>query len=176
MKKLFLAAALLLALTAVQAQIRFGIKGGVNFSDLNGDIATSTRTGFHVGAIVEIKASPTFSIQPELVYSAQGAKITSSALREINYNYITVPVLLKYYVITDALSIEAGPQFAFLVNDNVGQTFKTKSFDFGAVGGVGLNITKSFFTQAHYVMGLSNTTSDAKITNRVIQLSLGYEF
>lgn len=176
MKNLIALALLLICILNTQAQIKLGIKAGANFSDLDGTFNSKMRTGFHAGAVLEIKAFSNFSIQPELLYSSQGAKFNSSTITEINYNYITVPVMAKYYLLTDIFSIEAGPQFAFLVNDNVGNTFKTQSFDFGAVGGVGLNITKSLFAQAHYVIGLSNTTTDANITNRVIQVSLGYFF
>lgn len=176
MKKLLIVALFLASVYDASAQLRFGIKAGPNFANLDGELNTSTRTSFHVGAVIEIKASQKFSIQPELVYSSQGAKVTAGTLTEINYNYMTVPVLVKYYLIADTFSIEAGPQFSFLIEDNVKNTFETKSFDFGAVGGVGINITKSLFVQAHYVIGLSDTSSDANVTNRVIQLSLGYNF
>ena len=63
---------------------------------------------------------------------------------------VTVPVLVKYYVLTDILSIDAGPQFAFLVDDNIDTPFsKSQSFDFAVVGGLGLDIGKSLFAQAH---------------------------
>ncbi|MBC7607186.1 MAG: PorT family protein [Burkholderiales bacterium] len=176
MKNFITLAIVLICTLNSQAQIKIGIKAGANFSNLDGTFNTKTRTGFHAGAVLEIKAFSNFSIQPEVLYSSQGAKFESSTISEINYNYITVPVLAKYYLLTDIFSIEAGPQFAFLVNDNVSNAFKTKSFDFGAVAGVGVNVTKSLFAQAHYVIGLSDTTTDANITNRVIQISVGYFF
>lgn len=175
MKKFFVLTLMMGAL-ASQAQVKIGIKAGANFADLDGNFDTSMKTGFHFGGVLEIKASPNFSIQPEVLYSMQGAKVTAAGLKDIEYSYITVPVLAKYYLITDVFSIEAGPQFAFLVDDNIDNTFKTESFDFGAVGGIGLNITKSFFAQAHYVVGLSDTSTNADVKNRVIQVSLGYNF
>jgi hypothetical protein len=176
MKKLFVLTLLLIGGFSAQSQLRIGLKAGANFSDLEGNFDTSMRTGFHFGGVLEIKAGQNFSIQPEVLYSMQGAKVTAAGLKDIDYNYITVPVLAKYYIVTDVFSIEAGPQFAFLVDDNISNTFKTQSFDFGAVGGIGLNITKSFFAQAHYVVGLTDTSTNADIKNRVIQLSLGYNF
>jgi hypothetical protein len=176
MKKLFVLTLLFIGIMNTQAQIRLGIKAGANFSDLDGNLDTSMRTGFHAGAILEIKASQNFAIQPEVLYSMQGAKVTLAGAKEIDFSYVTVPVLVKYYVVTDVFSLEAGPQFAFLIDDNVENTFKTESFDFAVVGGIGLDITKSFFAQAHYVVGLTDASTNADVKNRVIQLSLGYKF
>ena len=74
------------------------------------------------------------------------------------------------------LSFEAGPQFSFLIDDNVGDQFESESFDFAAVGGLGLNITDNIFAQARYVVGLTEASKDAEVKNRVIQVSLGYRF
>ena len=183
MKKLIASLLILLAVGNTNAQIRIGIKAGVNFADLDGTFDTSMRTGFHAGAVLEIKTG-NFAIEPEVMYSMQGAKVTIAGAKDINFSYVTVPVLVKYYLLTDTFSIEAGPQFAFLVDDNIANsistTYETKSFDFAVVGGVGLHITKRLFTQAHYVIGLTDASTSSfnsdHITNRVIQLSLGYMF
>jgi opacity protein-like surface antigen len=131
MKKIFLSAVAIMALgTAAQAQdISYGVKAGVNFANFGGDVdESSSRTGFHVGAVVELPISETFSIQPEVVFSQQGAQVDSST--ETNFggvttrstteneqtlNYINVPVLAKYYVM-EGLSLELGPQVGFLVS------------------------------------------------------------
>ena len=74
------------------------------------------------------------------------------------------------------LSLEAGPQFSFLINEDVEEQFEAESFDFAAAVGLGYNITDNFFAQARYVMGLTEANKDAEVTNRVIQLSVGYRF
>lgn len=166
--------------TAEAQMLKFGLKAGVNFSDFGGSDArnfdTDKLTGFHVGALIEFKLLENLSLQPEIMYSANGAKISDVDIDDINLNYITVPVLAKFYVITDKLSLEAGPQFSFLINESVPDQFESKSFNFAAVGGLGFQFTENFFAQARYVAGLTDTSSDAKITNQVIQLSLGYRF
>jgi len=180
MKKLIVTTLLLIVTISTQAQVKLGIKAGANFSDLDGNFDTSMKTGFHAGAVVEIKAFNNFSLQPEVLYSMQGAKVTFSGAQEINFSYITVPVMARYYLLTDTFSLDAGPQFAFLIDDNIGDsvanTFKSKSFDFAVAGGATLNITKSFFASGRYVIGLTEASSNADIKNRVIQLSLGYTF
>jgi hypothetical protein len=176
MKKLFILNLLLLCTIATNAQmLKFGVKAGVNFADLEGASNTKMKTGFHAGGLVEIKLLENISVQPELLYSFQGADSDSDFFKDINYSYITVPVMAKFYLITDKLSLEAGPQFAFLINDNV--DFEDPStFDFAIDGGLGYNITSHIFVQGRYVIGLTDTTNDASITNRVIQLSAGFTF
>lgn len=180
MKKLILIFAFfIIGQTHSNAQmLKFGVKAGANFASLEGDgvEGLDTYTSFHFGALLELKLFENFSVQPELLYSSQGAKVNSDAFDDINFNYVTVPVLAKFYLISDKLSVEAGPQFSFLIDDNVSDQFKTESFDFAAVGGLGLNITNNIFAQARYVVGLTEASKEAEVKNRVIQVSLGYRF
>ena len=176
MKKLILAVALLtIGVNASNAQdLKFGAKIGANFSNLNGDgLDGDNLTSFHVGALMELNLLENFSVQPELLYSSQG---TDYQNEEYKLDYVAVPVLAKFYLATDKLSLEAGPQFSFLINEDVPDQFRTKSFDFAAVGGLGYNVTSFLFVQARYVVGLSDTSRDAAVTNRVIQLSAGFRF
>ena len=180
MKKLILIFAfLVLGLSQSNAQmLKFGVKAGANFASLEGDglEGLETYTSFHFGALLELKVFENFSLQPELLYSSQGAKVNSEAVDDINFNYVTVPVLAKFYLISDRLSVEAGPQFSFLVNENVADQFEGETFDFGIAGGLGYNITDNFFLQARYIAGLTEASRNADVTNRVIQLSFGFKF
>lgn len=183
MKKLIVMAILLVAgSTQMNAQLRLGVKGGVNFANFNGGtdgIDYKSKTGFHAGAVAEIKFGGNLAIQPEVLYTSQGTKV--DGIGDFNLDYVAVPVLVKYYIIPDLLSIEAGPQFSFLVDDS-NEAFDdiadggpdNKSFDFAVAGGVGINITKSFFAQARYTIGLTEVSKDADVKNAVFQLSLGY--
>ncbi|WP_430613670.1 porin family protein [Flavobacterium sp. JP2137] len=110
--------------------IKIGAKAGVNFANVtDGDM----KTGFHVGGLVEIFINEKFSVQPELLYSTQGSKTSSSysvnmpsipgfpsiggnfdSKSELKLDYINVPIMAKYYVI-EGLSVQAGPQIGFLI-------------------------------------------------------------
>src|SRR5690606_20595756 len=81
------------------------------------------KTGFHVGAVAEIKFNDKFSIQPELLYSAQGTKfpINNSEVK-FNIDYINIPIMAKYYIV-DGFSVEAGPQVGFLTKAELEGTF-----------------------------------------------------
>jgi hypothetical protein len=182
MKKIFLLAAVLVSGLAAQAQgINFGVKAGANFSNFDGDIDTDGITSFHAGAVLELNIVPMFSVQAEGMFSSMGATYKDTALdiaQDINLDYISVPVLAKFYILPDMLSITAGPQFSFLVND-ADEAFKTKSFELAASGGLELKIIAGLFAQARYNIGLTKVNDEeveGNIKNGVFQLSVGYFF
>ncbi len=178
MKRAIFMLIMIVSINSLNAQtLKFGLKAGANFSNLEGDnVEGSTYTSFHFGAVVELKLLENLSLQPELLYSAQGTKVNGEAFDDINYNYITVPVMAKFYLTKNKLSFEAGPQFSFLVNEDVAEQFEGETFDFGIAGGLGYNITDNFFLQARYIAGLTEASRNADVTNRVIQLSVGFKF
>ena len=120
MKKLLLTAVFaVLTIASINAQ-EFGAKAGVNFASLNGDEDFDGRTSFFVGGVVEFEISESFSLQPELLYSSQGAKSSFSEEgfdieSTIKLDYLNIPIMAKYYV-TEGFSIEAGPQIGFLLS------------------------------------------------------------
>lgn len=199
MKKSVLVIALMLMSTtfiSAQEYVYFGIKGGVNFSSFNGDGFESFddpegRTAFHLGLLAEIPVGERFSIQPEVLYSAQGYDIASlEDANDIEYqlDYINVPVLAKFYVF-NRFSIEAGPQIGFLVQEEIDSNpgedggdvdlndDQFKTVDFGVGLGASYKIS-NFFISGRYNIGLSDIYDmegvDAK--NSVIQAGVGLMF
>ena len=64
-----------LLLKAQQAHL--GVKGGLNISQLHfadGDISSDSKVGVNIGVFAHIHASKTWAIQPELLYSLEGAQ------------------------------------------------------------------------------------------------------
>jgi len=175
--------------------VSFGVKGGVNFATLDGgDIdSPDSRTSFHVGVFAEIPVADIFSVQVEALYSGQGAEYdfrgSDGDKAELQLDYINVPVLAKFYIVK-GLSIEVGPQFSFLVNDEFdlnpnsdngdidlddrGPDFKT--FQVGAAGGLTFQTESGLFATARYVRDLTDIAKDANIQNSVFQLGVGYKF
>lgn len=199
MKKVILSAVLLAAFSSTevlaQQQVKFGPKAGVNFANISGLDNSEMKTGFHVGAVAEIKFNEKFSIQPELLYSAEGAKFTGSypivgnVEAKLNYDYINIPILAKYYIV-DGFSVEAGPQVGFLVkaedklsNASTELTNDVKnnlsSTTFGLGFGVAYDLPMGLFVNGRYNLGLSdivkNNNNSAQKSN-VIQVGLGYKF
>ena len=170
----FLLAIALFSQVSKAQNIKFGFKGGANYStfSVNG-VDTNNLTSFHAGAILEIK-TPIIGIQPEILYSSQGTNVSGGD--NLKLDYISIPVVVKFYV--TKLSFEVGPQFSYLINDNIqsGSGLEVKNSDIGVLGGVGLDIIGGIFAQARYVVGLSNNTNFDGGKNNVFQLSLGYKF
>ncbi|GGA76468.1 hypothetical protein GCM10008015_16350 [Flavobacterium palustre] len=184
MKKLILIAIMLFSITTVlQAQsIRFGVKAGANFANQNGDTppefeSKESITSYHAGLLAEVKLFDSFAIQPELLYSTQGATYKDAVEEFKNeLGYLSIPVLAKFYL-SKSLSLELGPQASFLLSEkNDFDVEDAETFEFGVVGGLGLNITKNLFVQARYGLGLTEASKNADIKNSTIQLSAGIMF
>lgn len=158
-----------------------------------------SRTGFHLGGLVEIPVTERFSVQPEILYSAQGAEYRDKGAGydytvTQKLDYISVPVMAKFYVI-DGLAIEAGPQVSFLTSakgefegTSGGVTVSgeedlddVSKIDFALGAGVSYRLPMGVFFGARYNFGLTNVNDgefkdDNKIHNNVFQLSAGYSF
>lgn len=186
MKKILLAAVLFLATSAaVQAQfVQIGVKAGVNFanqtggSDFDGiSVDKEGITSYHAGLVAELKLLEKFSIQPELLYTTQGATYKNAISEFKNeMGYIAIPVMAKIYM-TKSLSLELGPQASFLVsNKKEFDASDPKTFDFSVNAGLGLKVVGGLFVQARYGLGLTEISKEADFKNSVFQLSAGYMF
>ena len=104
MKKLLIFIFCVGAIQSVMAQeIAIGIKGGLNFANINPSQSVSgtydSRTGYHFGAFTLFKLSK-IGIQPEVLFSKQGTKYTASTGNlDANFEYINIPVILKIYLV-----------------------------------------------------------------------------
>jgi hypothetical protein len=198
MKKLLILSivtSLTLVSCSTTQKARIGVKAGANFSTINGDETDNlkTLTAFHVGAVAEVPVSDNFSVQPELLYSSQGAKYEESEGYDgkFKFDYINVPIMAKFNV-SNGLSLEAGPQVGFLMSakdeysstgDSGSDDIKDdiKGLDFGLNIGAGLKLDSGINFGARYSLGLSNVNDfegagDFKNQNGVIQLYVGYFF
>ena len=180
MKKIILTAAAVFAISFANAQdTKYGVKGGLSMSSTSEEGASSL-LAFHLGGFAKFKISDKFAVQPELLYSAQGAKFTGG---DLNLNYINIQVMAKYYV-ADAFSIEAGPQIGFLMSaKSDGTDYKEfcNSTDFGLNLGAGYNLNETMSLGLRYNMGFSDIEKDlapgqSGSKNSSIQISFGYKF
>jgi hypothetical protein len=187
MKRIILVAVVLLAVSVdMQAQlVRFGIKAGLNYANQTGSNITvnSTNyntdgiTSYHAGLVAELKLTPGFSIQPELLYSTQGATY-KNAFEEFKneLGYLSIPVLAKINL-NKTISLDLGPQASFLLSErNNFDVNNAETFDFGVAGGLSLSLTKRFFIQGRYVLGLTEASKEAQVKNSVLQISAGFKF
>ncbi|MBA6152561.1 porin family protein [Gelidibacter maritimus] len=189
MKKLMLMTALAVfgLFNANAQEFTFGAKAGVNFANFGGDDADDLdgRTAFHVGGVANFGISELFSVQPELLYSAQGVEQTFEGVTgKVQVDYLNLPVLAKFMV-ADGLSIEAGPQVGFLLSAKAkgGEetrdiTDELKGTDFSGVIGLGYQMESGLNFGARYNLGFSNIAeiNEVDLKNNVIQVSVGFMF
>jgi len=187
MKKLLVAVLLLVGSTGIAQTFQLGIKGGVNVSNFNGgnfgNIDKKALVGFHAGGFLNFQFGDHFSLQPEVLFSSQGAKLESAGNKQnLKVSYVNVPVMLKYRF-TGGFYLEAGPQIGFKVSEDTDQqpidNF-AKSTDLSIAGGLGFHSSSGLGIGARYTAGVSKVgdfnagTFDPDFKNGVIQVSLFY--
>ncbi|WP_066835398.1 porin family protein [Rufibacter ruber] len=131
MKKivLFIAAAFSISFAQAQNGPRVGIKAGVSYSNLSGDLDNQdiydNKFGFTGGltANFPLTSDGFLSIQPELLYTQKGYQYSDEKFSragvdykykgDVNFNYLELPVLLR--VNAGGLFFEGGPQLSYLL-------------------------------------------------------------
>jgi len=169
---------------APAGNISLGIKGGVNVYNVHNDndIKYDPRTGYHFGLLGHIHFDNQFAIQPEIVYSAQGAKIGDT---KYNLDYVNVPVLFQY-MFDNGFRLQAGPQAGFLLsakskynNTTTDNKEDLKPIDLCASIGASYVVPSTGFgIDARYNLGLNNINKNSTVnsTNRGLQLGVFYIF
>ena len=193
MKKL-ISLLLLTTITAVNAQgLDFGVKLGFNFANVSGIEDFDQRAGLSAGLFAGARLGDKLGLQIDALYSQQGAEVGqtySDIVQDFNLDYISIPVVVKYYI-TENLNIHAGPQMGILLNDEtsvVGQVFDnigTDSVDWLGTLGLGLDLPLGLRAEARYSFGLTRVNGSVTIPSlptiqegrtRMTTLSIGYSW
>ncbi|MFC3416171.1 porin family protein [Algoriphagus hitonicola] len=175
--------AFLLTGTLSAQNINIGIKGGLNSYNITpGDF--NPKTGIHLGLLGHIHMTDQIGLQPEIYYSAQGAKFGNSS-NSLNLDYINIPLLLQY-MFDNGFRVQAGPQLGLLMNaksvtgsTEVDVKNDFKSIDVGiGVGASYIHLPTGFGIDARYNIGMSNISEIASndYKNRGFQLGVFYLF
>jgi hypothetical protein len=171
-----------------EGKMNFGIKGGLNVYTINNEDNTGydSRVGIHFGVFGHVHVKPHFALQPELVYSSQGATYTNDNgdMYYYHLDYINVPVQFQY-MFHNGLRLQAGPQLGILVsaksilNNSSTDLNDTKPFDIAlSVGASYVIPSTGFGMDARYNLGLNNINKNSgpSSTNRGLQLGIFYIF
>ncbi|MES2410346.1 MAG: porin family protein [Bacteroidota bacterium] len=184
MKKIILTIAVVLAANFANAQdkkesvttkeVVFGVKGGYANTNFAGDADTDAASNFYIGGLVDFHITEKFHVQPELLYSMEGADND-----ETNLDFIRIPVMAKFFV-GEGFNLQAGPQVAFVAGGGAIKD-SLKSMDFGLGFGAAYEMSSGLMFDARYNLGLSDLNDDpafgdAKITTTSFQIGLGYRF
>lgn len=180
-------AAIMISGNANAQHVNFGVKGGLNFYNIKNENNSKydTKTGIHLGVLGHIHLDRSIAIQPELVYSSQGAKYTTAGIDyKLKLGYINLPVMLQY-MFKNGFRLEAGPQVGFLIsaksvaNNNSSDVKSSfKPIDFGVGLGAGyIKPSSGLGVGLRYNVGLSNINNNGpvKSSNNGFQVSLFYQ-
>ncbi len=125
------------------SQTTWGAKGGFNITTL-GEFSSGNapQLRMHAGFYYQQRLDQRFALIAELHYSMQGARAANINRRFLAYNYLNVPLLIKFYNQND-IYFEIGTQLGYLLFANLHDdgfkqsiTENVKRFDFtGLIGG-----------------------------------------
>lgn len=184
-KIIFIIVFLLMSTSALFAQgFTFGIKAGANLGKISGQSFKDEFTlGYHAGAFVTIGGKK-FAIQPEVLLSQVNADTSTrfsdvyafNHIKNIQLNALTIPIMINYNI-SNILTLQAGPQFGVILDQNKNLTqngkdaFKTNNFSVAA--GIQLKLLK-FRVYGRFVGGVTDLKNiEANDTWKVQNIQLG---
>jgi len=205
MKKQLLILLILCTMTNLAgfSQVKFGVKGGLNMTDINSSTIHNyekNNNGFFFGPTAKIALPFGFGVDGSVLYDQRSAKVETDIIpiplysTTIKQQQIVIPVNLRYGLGLSKLLevyIFAGPQFGFNVGDKTVST-NYEDWDFKAAQlsvniGAGATILNYLQVSANYNLACSES-ADQSIKDSVYpkilgngkmnawQISLGYFF
>lgn len=174
MKKLLLVFFLGISFAAFSQDVKYGVRGGYTISNLDFKdvpfMENKHRNSFYVGFFSDIAFTNTFSLVPELQFSAEGAKA-----EVLHLDYIQMPIFLKFKV-TDKLRLGVAPQVGLKTHK---EDDMMRNFAYSGVVGLECKLSYTLFLDVRYTYGFTNIfddvyTAEAKNTN--FQIGIGYQF
>ncbi len=190
-KLVTLALAVLIFSTAHSQSFSLGVKAGANINKLSGQpFSDQFSYGYHAGGFATIGLGSKWALQPEVLFN-QSTSDTSSKFSDIyssltlnnaskiKLSYLTIPILLNYNA-SKMITLQAGPQFGILLDQNVSLVENGKNAfkkgNFGLVAGLQLKLAM-FRVYGRYVIGLTNLNdidNKDKWTGQGFQLGIGF--
>ena len=170
----------------VQAQVQFGVKGGLNVGSmsLNNDLLkASNRTGYYFGPTIKFTLPVVgIGIDAAALYDQRETKLSNDKLKEtssfektVKQQQIVVPINLRYNIGLSkmaALLFYAGPQFGFNVGDKnqnidgkrIDWHFKNSNLSINA--GAGVMLLNHLQVSVNYNIACGKT-SEATVDNTI---------
>lgn len=179
MKKSVLSLIMVFAMVAVLpvgAQVKFGVKAGVNLSQMSmgKDVFnTSNRAGFFMGPTLKV-GLPVLGLGLDMsaLYNRQEAKVEGVNPKfntVLKQQQLIVPVNVKYGIGVGSIAnvfVFAGPQIAFNIGDKVKRIsefqdqaaqWTLQSSNFSVNAGLGMTVATHFQVTANYNVGVGKT-------------------
>ena len=204
MKKIFTLMVLLAAMTfTAQAQVKFGLKGGLNLTNMRFDkdvVSKSNQAGFFIGPTVKFTLPVVgLGIDAAALYDQRSAKL-DGVDETLKQRSIQIPINVRYGFGLGSIAgiyFFAGPQFGFNVGDKVTNIisnvvdWRLKDSNLSANVGLGLMLLNHLQISANYNIAFGTTgefnvltdvagrtwdTVTGKTKANAWQLSLAYYF
>lgn len=192
MKKMFLAAAMMLVSVATFAQNAVGQitiqpKVGLNIANVTDADDVDARIGLAAGAEFEYGVTDMIGVSAGLVYSMQGYKFSEGNVdTTVKLDYLNVPILANVYV-APGLAVKLGVQPGFKLSSKTkiegsGISIEGESDDDGVKGfdlaiPVGVSYQyQNIVLDARYNWGVTKVYDGGDSKNSVFQITLGYKF
>jgi len=186
-----------------KSAISFGIQGGLNVSSVtnakpnsygDNNFSQNSKPGFNLGVFAEIPIIAMIHFQPEINYSMKGFRAnTDQGMLTRSYNFIDVPLLVKFYPIPH-FYVFLGPQLSVKLSTTDSWTINTPDFTkyerrnndinqlyAGLALGIGVDVTSHLIFNAGYSADFTNTykysgDDTPPFRNQVINIRAGYRF
>lgn len=176
-----------------QTKKSFGLRLGINYSNIsNTDL--DARVGGTAAFFFEARISDIYALQPELMFSSQGAKASNATNQNLRIDYLSIGLANKFFIIPNAgLHFIAGPSFDIdfennpfkIINGN--NDSEVTPFDVSVFGGIGYEFPFGLILEARYKQGLieidlfdfdfdSNSLGTDEAFNVTFQYTVAYKF
>lgn len=172
-----------------QAQIHFGLKGGIDVSKMtfSSDLLKGdNRTGFFIGPMLDFTV-PVMGVGVDVaaLYSQSGLKANDEFSESETLKSIEVPINLKWTIglgSTLGVYLAAGPQFGFSLNDKLWDNIEAKKCAVSVNIGAGVKLVQHLQIGVNYNIGASKLANviaegfETNIRKNAWQVSLAYLF
>lgn len=196
MKKIIKSLAIaLIVLTAAPAtaQIKFGIKGGAQFTNIKVEsLKTKSATGWFVGPTLEAMLPVVgLGVEGSLFYSRVNSELQPTGIfsgyKNYDVDYLSLPINLKFKLNLPVVKpmIFAGPEFSVRVGDSFRDSFsdlidkvdmRLSRSDVRFNMGVGVEVLSKVQITVAYNAGVTDTFKDIDSKSNVWRLGLGLYF
>ena len=180
------------------AQITFGARGGINFSNMKMEsegisISPKMKPGVQLGVVAEYALSESLFLQPGFLFAQQGMKMDADGeTAKVTLNYIQIPVNFQFKTEVSGgtiLLLQAGPYGGIGINgkwkygkesEDVefgnGDNADFKTFDFGLGLGAGIEFGGNMQLGIGYNLGLANLDTSGSSKYSVKNNGLAFTF
>lgn len=159
MKNLLVAVCCLFISVSAQAQLKIGVKGGANYSQVKETkelsfIDWEALTSYNIGGFAELEMNERLSFRVEALYSFEGGELRNAGNdSKIEVNYLNLPILMRLNLIY-GIFIDAGIEPGVIVDGK--NAAVDKDTEVGVLLGGGFRLGERLVFNLRYIQGLSN--------------------